>query len=80
MKTYILVGEEVIKDFYYKEWEDFEQGILKDFTGDIIAWDKETEKLSALFDMLEGWNDFIELSKEDLEEIEQNTSIQIKWD
>lgn len=80
MKTFILVGEYAVSCFYNKDWEELEVSIIKNYHGEIIEWDKETEKLSTLFDMLKGWNDFIELSKEDLEEIEQNTNIQIEWD
>lgn len=77
MKTYILVGEEAIHKFHNEYWEDLQCCILNDFNGDIIAWNKEVENVSDLLDMLQGWDNFIELSKKDLLEIKNNTKIEI---
>ena len=79
MKTFILLGEEAITNFQEENWSDFQANILMDYTGDIVAWDKEADKVGTLLDMLSGWNDFIELSEQDLKDIESNTKIEINW-
>ena len=79
MKTFILLGEKVILDFENQDWKALENSVLEDFNGDLIAWDKETENVSELLEQLRGWNDFIELSEQDLKDIEANTKIEIEW-
>ena len=79
MKTFILLGEKAITNFQEENWSDFQANILMDYTGDIVAWDKEVDKLGTLLDMVSGWNDFIELSEQDLKDIEANTKIEIEW-
>ena len=79
MKTFILVGEQAITNFQEENWSDFQADVLMDYTGDIIAWNKETDDVSTLLDMSSGWNDFIELSEQDLKDIEANTKIEILW-
>ena len=79
MKTFILLGEKAITNFQEENWSDFQANILMDYTGDIVAWDKEADKVDTLLDMLSGWNDFIELSEQDLKDIESNTKIEINW-
>ena len=79
MKTFILLGEQAITNFQEENWSDFQANILMDYTGDIVAWDKEADKVGTLLDMLSGWNDFIELSEQDLKDIESNTKIEILW-
>ena len=79
MKTFILLGEKAITNFQEENWSDFQANILMDYTGDIVAWDKEADKVGTLLDMLSGWNDFIELSEQDLKDIEANTKIEINW-
>ena len=79
MKTFILLGEKAITNFQEENWSDFQANILMDYTGDIVAWNKETDDVSELLEQLKGWNDFIELSEQDLKDIEANTKIKIKW-
>ena len=79
MKTFILLGEKAITNFQEESWSDFQADVLMDYTGDIIAWDKETENVSELLEQLRGCNDFIELSEQDLKDIEANTKIEIEW-
>ena len=79
MKTFILVGEQAVSRFNNQDWEQFEETILEDFNGDLIAWNKETDEVSELLEQLSGWNDFIELSEQDLKDIESNTKIEILW-
>ena len=79
MKTFILLGEKVILDFENQDWKALENSVLEDFNGDLIAWDKETDNVSELLEQLRGWNDFIELSEQDLKDIEANTKIEIEW-
>ena len=79
MKTFILLGEKAVTNFQEENWSDFQANILMDYTGDIVAWDKEADKVGTLLDMLSGWNDFIELSEQDLKDIESNTKIEILW-
>ena len=79
MKTFILVGEKAITNFQEESWSDFQADVLMDYTGDIIAWDKETENVSELLEQLRGWGSFIELSEQDLKDIEANTKIEIEW-
>lgn len=75
MKNYIIVGEQAVRDFQNERWEDLETTILEYYGGDIVGWDKETDNVSTLLDMLSGWVDFIELSADDLKEITLNTKI-----
>lgn len=77
MKTYILVGSEAVRLFDEMDWQGLEQCILYDFSGDIVTWNKDVDDVSKLLDMLYGWNDFRELSKEELEIISLNTEIKI---
>ena len=79
MKTFILLGEKVITNFQEENWSDFQANVLMDYAGDIVAWNKETDDVSELLEQLKGWNDFIELSEQDLKDIEANTKIEIKW-
>jgi hypothetical protein len=79
MKTFILLGEKTILDFENQDWKALENSVLEDFNGDLIAWDKETDNVSELLEQLRGWNDFIELSQQDLKDIEANTKIEILW-
>ena len=79
MKTYILLGEKTILDFENQDWKALENSVLEDFNGDLIAWNKETDEVSELLEQLSGWNDFIELSEQDLKDIESNTKIKILW-
>lgn len=79
MKTFILAGEQAITNFQEESWSDFQADVLMDYTGDIIAWNKETDGISELLEQLRGWNDFIELSEQDLKDIEANTKIEIIW-
>lgn len=79
MKTFVLVGEQAVKDFQNENWSDFQSCILMDYQGDLIAWNKETDSVSTLLDMLQGWDSFVELSKHDLIDIENNTKIEIDW-
>ena len=79
MKTYILLGEKAILDFENQDWKVLENSVLEDFNGDLIAWNKETDNVSELLEQLRGWNDFIELSQQDLKDIEVNTKIEIEW-
>ena len=77
MKTYILVGRWAVESLFDQEWNTLERDILMNNNGDIIAWDKETEDVATLLDMLHGWDNFIELDTEDIENIKNNTKIQI---
>lgn len=79
MKTFILLGEIVVSFFQYEEWSLLEKAILEQNIGDIISWNKETDDVSELLEQLRGWNDFIELSQQDLKDIEANTKIEIDW-
>lgn len=77
MKSYILVGEQGVNTFKNEEWQIFEEFILDNFNADIISWDSKVDELSELLEMLRGWDDFIELTEEDLENIRINTKIVI---
>ena len=79
MKTFILLGEQAITNFQEENWSDFQADVLMDYRGDIISWNKETDEVSELLEQLRGWNDFIELSQQDLKDIEANTKIEIEW-
>ena len=79
MKTFILVGEIAITLFQHADWSLLEKAILEQNRGDIISWNKETDDVSELLEQLRGWNDFIELSEQDLKDIEDNTKIEILW-
>jgi len=77
MKTYILVGETSVKLFLENNFTELEN-LIKDYNGgDIITWDKETESVSVLLDMLRGWNNYIELTESDIKNIKQYTKIEI---
>jgi len=75
MKTYILVGEQGVKDFRNEDWESLEENLLDNYDADIVAWDINTESASELLEMLRGWDDFTELSQEDIKNIENNTKV-----
>lgn len=60
-------------------WKYLEETILEDYSGDLIAWDKETDSVSELLEQLRDWDSFIELSEQDLKDIETNTKIEINW-
>ena len=75
MKYYILVGGKAIRHFSEQNWKSLDDSILQNQTGDIIAWDNEKDLFDTLLDMLSGWEEFIQLSEDDLEEIESNTNI-----
>ena len=79
MKTFILVGEITVALFQHADWSLLEKAILEQNRGDIIAWNKETDEVSELLEQLKGWNDFIELSEQDLKDIEASTKIEINW-
>lgn len=79
MKTFILVGEIVVSLFQHADWSLLEKAILEQNRGDIISWNRETDDVSELLEQLRGWNDFIELSQQDLRDIEANTKIEIEW-
>ena len=78
MKTFILIGEQSVKAFEDNDWKYLEETILEDYSGDLIAWDKETDSVSELLEQLRGWDSFIELSEQDLKDIEANTKIEIE--
>ena len=78
MKTFILVGEIVVSLFQHADWSLLEKAVLEQNGGDIISWNKETDEVSELLEQLRGWNDFIELSEQDLKDIEANTKIEIE--
>ena len=69
MKTFVLVGEQAVSRFNNGDWKQFEECILQDFDGDIISWSKETDEVSELLQQLQGWDNFIELSEQDLKEL-----------
>ena len=79
MTTFILIGEQSVKAFEDNDWKYLEETILEDYSGDLIAWDKETDSVSELLEQLRGWDSFIELSEQDLKDIEVNTKIEIDW-
>lgn len=78
MNTYILVGETAVNHFENQDWKELEELILECKGGDIIAFDNAIEQISELLEQLKGWNDFIELTFEDLQLIKENTKIEIK--
>ena len=75
-KTYILVGTFACAYFLTNDWDALSNSINR-VDGDIIAWDKETESVATLLDMLSGWYDFQELTEEDIQDIKNNTNIEI---
>ena len=77
MKTFILIGEKEIIGLENGDWEALEKELIY-YNGDLIAWDKETDDVSELLEQLRGWNYFIELSEQDLKDIESNTKIKIE--
>lgn len=76
MKEYFLVGTEAIKAFRSEEFQEL-QDILNEFNGDLMEWDRNSDSLSELFSMIEGWDSCYELSMSDIVEIELNTSIRV---
>jgi hypothetical protein len=78
MKYYILVGEKAVRYFAEQEWKALNNSILEDQTGDVVAWHKEHDSFDTLLDMLSGWENFIQLSEDDLEVIESNTNIEFE--
>jgi len=54
MKTYILVGSEAVRLLDEMDWQELKQSILYDFNGDIVSWNKVTDDISELLEMLNG--------------------------
>lgn len=79
MKTFILVGETAVKKFQYEDWDGLEEAILEN-NDDIVSWDRETGTIVELLNILNGWDDFVELSAEDLKTISSNTKIEIDYE
>lgn len=77
MNTYILVGEMAVDLFENQRWGELEELLFLNQNGDILAWDNATESVSTLLDILSGWSEFVELTKEDLDDIRENTKIEI---
>jgi len=80
MTHYILCGSYSVASFNNQDWRSLEEGILETNEGEIIAFNTSEFKngLHELFNSLSGWNDFIELSKDDLDLISKNTLIEIQ--
>lgn len=80
MTHYILCGSYSVASFNNQDWKSLEEEILETNEGEIIAFNTSEFKngLHELLNSLSGWNDFIELSKDDLELISKNTLIEIQ--
>lgn len=79
MTHYILCGENAVDNFNQQNWKELNSDILKNNNGELISF-KNSEfqnGLHELLNSLQGWNCFIELSEDDLNLIEENTSIGI---
>ncbi len=76
MKTYILLGVQAVKHFFENEFAEIEN-LIKDNNADLISWNKDAESVSTLLDQLHGWNNFVELTTEDLENFKKYTKIEI---
>lgn len=79
MGHFILSGTEAVTNFQNGNFEELEQDILNKGNGEIYYFDySEPNALSELLNQLDGWNEFIELSESDINEIKLNTIIEFK--
>lgn len=79
MGHFILAGTESVTNFQNGNFEELEQDILNKGNGEIYYFDySEPNALSELLNQLNGWNEFIELSESDANEIKQKTIIEFK--
>lgn len=78
MTHYILAGEIACSHFWNKRWKALEKSINTNNEGRIYTFDySKPNALSKLIDNVHGWNNFFELSKEDLQQIALKTNIKI---
>lgn len=79
MVHYILAGEEAVSYFQNENWADFQNCIEIEKTGEIYSFDYSSNNpINELLEQLRGWNSFIELSGQDIKDIEDNTKIEIQ--
>lgn len=79
MTHYILCGENAIENFNNQHWNLLELDILEMQNGELISFDTSEFRngLHELLESLSGWSQFIELSEQNLTDIERNTTISI---
>jgi hypothetical protein len=78
MTHYILAGETACNHFWNKRWRALEKSIKMNNEGRIYSFDySQPNALSKLLDNVHGWNNFIELSNEDIKEIVSKTTIKL---
>ena len=78
MKHYILAGEEAVNHFQEENWAELQGCVLMENSGDIFSFDySNSNPISELLEQLRGWTNYIELSEEDMKDIEKNTLIEI---
>ena len=79
MIHYILAGEEAVNHFQEENWAELQGCVLMENSGDIFSFDySNLNPISELLEQLRGWNNYIELSEEDMKDIEKNTLIEIE--
>lgn len=79
MGHFILAGTEAVTNFKNGNFKELEQDILNKGDGEIYYFDySEPNALSELLNQLNGWNDFIELSEAEVNEIKTETIIEFK--
>ena len=78
MIHYILAGETACNHFWNKKWKALEASIMTKNEGIIYAFDySKPNALSKLIDNVHGWNNFFELSNEDIKQIVSKTKIKL---
>ncbi len=79
MGHFILAGTEAVTNYQDGNFKELEQDILNKGDGEIYYFDySEPNALSELLNQLNGWNDFIELSEAEVNEIKTKTIIEFK--
>ena len=78
MIHYILAGETACNHFWNQKWKALEASIMTKNEGIIYAFDySKPNALSKLIDNVHGWNNFFELSNEDIKQIVSKTKIKL---
>lgn len=76
MKKYILAGEQAVKSYEQQDWECLKDDLM-DYSGVIIEWDSEKQSLSSLLSLLNGWDNFVELTEQEVKTINKTKKYKI---
>ena len=73
MIHYILCGFNAVISFENKDYKELEKALNTD-ESDLISYNPQSNNFNLLISRLDGYGDLLYITKEDLEEIQKNTS------